>query len=575
MNPNPSSNRLRRLFTVRDLYDDPLDKGVAQGILVINWILLVGLFVRLTAQLVVLGGDLVDFALPVFGIALALSVSFALARGQLRQASQLLVFFAVAGSGFVILFTEQSATRFLTTLMSLVLAGVLLDRAGIIVTGTVLVIITLMDAVARLDPASASLLPTLADVLVVGMNLTIATAIQAVFVGRQRLIAEQALTTVEGLQRVLAETEAIDLGMSRDDVLSSMIRLYRRTYHLDSVQVYLADSEGRLVQLVRAGLRRTEIIDLDENEMHTLGETHPLSDAARFQEPIHITLEDSELRREYFMPAIQQGLVLPLVDGEELLGVVDIQSAQPKPMTSEQVRTMALIAGSFATLANLLRSNEVLSQSLREQEVVASRAQSQLASEQAQRREMVTNIWSEYIDQRGVGVVGFDVADKRLTPAADMPDEMREALAQRGEYLRVSDDEKVLSVPILLRGETLGAMSFSLTPDHVVTERQIELAKTIALRLGTALESTRLLEQTRLRAARERKATEISTLLFGASDVEALLKLAADNFNDTLGAIQTRIFVEPGALTAPEPPTSPPEARPNGTNGHNSNGDHA
>lgn len=570
MNTNARVRQANRLFDVRDRFDNPLDRGTAQGVLVVNGLIFSGSVFWLGVLLLLRVQLVVNYVPPVLGVVMALLVSVTLAAGQLRAASRLLVLLAVLVSSFVILYTDtNSQSRLLTGLLPLVLAGVLLERNGIVATGAALVVVAMIDPVVRLDPATGGTTLTVAgEALAAGTIIALATAIQALFVGRQRLVVQQALTAVNGLEQVLAATESIDLGMGRNDVLSTLIRLLRRNYQFDAVQVYLADSQGRLVQLVRAGLRRTEVIDLDDGEIITPGDTHPLSDAARFREPIQVLPSDPLARREFFMPAIQQALAVPLVDGDTLLGVLDIQSAQPDTITAEQVRTITLMAGGFATLANLVQSNELLSQSLREQEMVASRAQAQLASEQAQRREMVTNIWSDYIDERGAGVVGFDVAGNQVTPAADMPDEMREALAQRGEYLRVTADAKILSVPILLRGETLGAMSFTLPVDHIVTERQRELARTIALRLGTALENTRLLEQTRLRAARERKATEISTLLFSASDVDALLKLAADNFNDTLGAIQTRIFVEPGALGDPPPP----DAR---TNGHNRNGDHA
>ena len=572
MNPNTRSQIWTRLFFVRDYYDDPIDRSTAQGILIVSWMGIIGSLLRTVALTIRPENSTAEILLSPIWIIFGIIGFVLLWRGALRTASRLLVILSIIAAGAIVLLTPQP-NRFLITILPIVLAGVLLERSGIILTGIMITVVTVLSELNQQFPGTIELAEVLFNAFTIVAVMGAAVTVQAIFVGRQRLIAIEAKTMTEGFEQVLAGLESLDKGMTRNDALSNMIRLLRRMYQLDSVQVYLADSEARLHQLIRAGLRRTEIIDLEEDEILTPGTPHPLSDAARYQRPIHTTLSSPVPRREYFMPAMQQGLVLPLIDGETLMGVIDIQSSTAEPFSQEQIRSITLIVGSFATLANLLQSNELLDRSLREQEVVASRAQSQLASEQAQRQEMVSNIWSEYINQRGEGVVGFDVQGKRVTRAADMPDEMREALAKRGEYLRVADNEKILSVPILLRGETLGAMSFALDTDHVVTDRQVELAKTIALRLGSALENTRLLEQTRQRAARERKATEISAQLFSANDIDSLLKLAADNFNDTLGAIQTRIFVEPGKLTEPAPNnTSSNGGQPNG---HNPNGDHA
>src|SRR5690606_8761835 len=75
-------------------------------------------------------------------------------------------------------------------------------------------------------------------------------------------------------------------------------------------------------------------------------------------------------------------------------------------------------------------------------------------------------------------------------------------------------------------------------------------ANAVANRLAAALETARLVEQTRSQAERERKAGEISGLLLGQQDVHAVLETAAQSFNDALGAVYTRIYLEPEALQA-------------------------
>ena len=71
------------------------------------------------------------------------------------------------------------------------------------------------------------------------------------------------------------------------------------------------------------------------------------------------------------------------------------------------------------------------------------------------------------------------------------------------------------------------------------------MLRTVANRLGVALESNRLLEQTQAQAQRERKASEIGGLLLSETDMEAVLELAVDNFNEALGAVHTRVYLEP------------------------------
>lgn len=76
----------------------------------------------------------------------------------------------------------------------------------------------------------------------------------------------------------------------------------------------------------------------------------------------------------------------------------------------------------------------------------------------------------------------------------------------------------------------------------------------MAERLALALENTRLFEQSQSQALRERKASEVSTALIGATDVRVVLNMAAEQFKDALGAmnaclIQPETLMEPLAQT--------------------------
>jgi GAF domain-containing protein len=86
----------------------------------------------------------------------------------------------------------------------------------------------------------------------------------------------------------------------------------------------------------------------------------------------------------------------------------------------------------------------------------------------------------------------------------------------------------------------------------VITEKDLDVAQQIAQRLAIALENKRLFEQSRSQAFRERKAGEIAGLLIGATDVESVLSLAADSFNEALGAVSTRIHLQPDVLEEPK-----------------------
>jgi GAF domain-containing protein len=121
---------------------------------------------------------------------------------------------------------------------------------------------------------------------------------------------------------------------------------------------------------------------------------------------------------------------------------------------------------------------------------------------------------------------------------------MRSALKTGEVQVEVADDAQIINVPITFRDQTLGAMSFTVAKDQEISERQLEMARIVSNRLALALENTRLFEQSQAQVQRERKASELGNLLLGSTDVAAMLEMAAESFNEALGAVQTRIYVE-------------------------------
>ena len=120
--------------------------------------------------------------------------------------------------------------------------------------------------------------------------------------------------------------------------------------------------------------------------------------------------------------------------------------------------------------------------------------------------------------------------------------------------ISAENGEQILSVPIVLRGQMLGAMEFRAPGGQVWNNRSLELARIIAQRLALALDNIRLYEQAQTIASREQTANQVAARLQSKTDIDALITTAVESFQQALGATRTSI-----RLGAPE--------RASGTNG--------
>jgi GAF domain-containing protein len=561
----------RYLFSIQTPYEDPFQHQRAKAILATVWAFVMIWAIWLFGLTLPANGLSVLSLLASAAILLLASAAFlVLKAGRVALAGAILISALTFISLAVMYFLPQTNPRFiLVVMLPLVAAGMLFNRQGIIGMGLLLGLGVLFLQLLNIRQGAASVGNPFADVAQILLIIGLATAILALFANQRQEVTRAALRDLGRLRNIFQTVSRVSPQTTQTQVLQQAIRFLRDSFQYDFVQIYLLDDDGRLSRRLRSGVQDIERIS-HENALAT-GDTHIFSDALRLQQPIQVSAQQSPARAAHLLPAIQQGIVIPIVHCDRSLGVMDIQSVRPDRIQPKDVDVLTILAAEIGTLLYLLNHIERLTADLTDRDAMTNRLQSQLSTLQAQRQQLISHTWSDYISKRGQQAIGFDLEGSGLRYADEIPEAMQRAM-ERGEvYVSFENDEKLINVPIQVRGETLGAMNFSIPVDQAVTEKQMELARTIAVRLGGALESTRLLEQTRAQADRERKASAVADLLIGATNVDTLLSVAVSNFNDTLGAIQTQIFVEPRRIPTDGNVLPGPGYR----NGHesNSNGD--
>jgi len=94
----------------------------------------------------------------------------------------------------------------------------------------------------------------------------------------------------------------------------------------------------------------------------------------------------------------------------------------------------------------------------------------------------------------------------------------------------------VLAVPIKLRGQPIGVLDFyNEGEERAWGEEEQALVVALADQIASALENTRLFEQTQQRARREQLIAEIATKMRAAPDVAGVLRATVHEIRRALG----------------------------------------
>lgn len=547
---------------IQYIYDNPMDRQRAQSLslmgaafIALNVVTFAVLLLSIT-QGSGIALEVIHYASGAFVSVLAGVTIYLIYSGMLRVAAWLFVALTI---GAVVPFTTLQGIgepAAMLVLMPLVVAGMLLDRRGIMLVAGLLFIFALFGAIN--DSARGGVQNVLGltddamfDLTIIGIGLGGTLIFLLIFAGGTSSLA----IAVERNRRYLLTLEKFDERQrSAADEAATMLAIssyLTEEMLFSAAHIYLFDRDGQLNRYARTGMGTRHAVNrVDwENERGSA-----LADAIRIGETLSILPTDPAYRRGHMMPSSTFGVLLPLLDGDNrVMGVLDVQTAQPdSPFTDGTIRLLRLLANRLSDALRAQGELEVTERALREREIETLRLQSLVAELRRLGAAGASNAWTEYLQGRGQGFLGFDLRGQQvdLTPVHDLPPEVRAALERGEPVVQMIHNEQVVSVPIQLRDETLGAMAFTMPYGNQVSERQLELARIVALRLATALENARLVEQSQAQATRESKANEVANVLVSQQDVDVVLRMAAQSFNEALGAVYTHIYLEPELFAA-------------------------
>jgi GAF domain-containing protein len=234
-------------------------------------------------------------------------------------------------------------------------------------------------------------------------------------------------------------------------------------------------------------------------------------------------------KKNEFLPNTRAEMALPLIRGTQVLGALDVQSTEPDAFTPEDQRTFETLAAQLAVAIDNAR--------------LFTETQRRTAEVENLNRLLMRTTWQTSL---AAGRRRETLVAAAGPQATDAPEEWSpwELEAIETGQLVVSppqpDGSVTLALPIILRGERLGAVEWTL-PAGGDSESTRQTAQELVARLGITLENVRLLEQTEQQAQRERLVNRISGRLMTQTSVNQILETAVRELAQVLGTSQVSI----------------------------------
>lgn len=415
-----------------------------------------------------------------------------------------------------------------------------------------------MIAYIALVPAVFSALPPYdpAQLGFQSFDLLIALAFVYIYLRLARAREQQGELEATHQRLQLAEiTTSLSGQLDRSSLsrlLSGAVDLIRDSYpNMYHVQIFLIDSERRAAQLAAS---TGEVGQLLLARAHALGvgSQSVIGQVSASDQPVIARAGDRSgvHRRNELLPETAAEAAFPLRAGGQVIGVLDLQSRDVEAFTLNELPIFQSLADSVAVVIDNVRLNEQTQARLAENEQLLEEAQSAMHEVDTLNRQLTGRGWQNFVIARRDTAFTYDAARQQLSSGADWTPSLAEALEFNRVVQSESHDSAVVSVPLHVRGQVIGAMEFELEKGRL-SPGSLDLLQQVSERLGISLDSLRSFEETRELAAQQERVSDISARYQQVATVDDLLRITLDELSGTLGAERGAIRI--GGLNADSP----------------------
>ncbi|MFZ5912329.1 MAG: cache domain-containing protein [Chloroflexota bacterium] len=285
------------------------------------------------------------------------------------------------------------------------------------------------------------------------------------FITMEQRIADRThdLGTASEVGRAITEKVA-----NRYEMMAEAVEIIRSRFNLYYTQIYLVDPSGRnLVLSAGTGQVGAQLMRKYHHLPIGLGSINGRAVSEKQAVIIEDTEKSSNFLPNPLLPLTRSEMSVPLMVGDTVVGVLDMQSDQPGALNETTLPAFTALAGQLA----IAIQNAFL---------FAQTEQARAEIEEQSRR-LTAEGWQEFLDgiERSERI-GFAYAQDEVIPLVEVE-------------TASPDVGNVLAIPFHVTGTKVGEIRVEDDPDHVWTETEKEIIQATATQVAQHIENLRLL----------------------------------------------------------------------------------
>lgn len=281
-------------------------------------------------------------------------------------------------------------------------------------------------------------------------------------------------------QRVADRTQSLELAAevgrsvsqvrALDIMLKDAAELIRSRFNLYYVQVYLTDERNsNLILKSGTGTVGAELTGRGHRLPMRATSINGRAAVEKHSIVVSDTAASATFRPNPLLPDTRSEMAIPLLIGEKVVGVLDLQSSEPEALNQDVLTGFEALAGQLAIAIQNAEFLEETQQARQEVESQASR--------------LSRANWEEYLDAvHKPESIGYIFEKDQIS-----------ALEATSEPALTNEGQNVLTAPIAVTGEPLGNLVVEMESETPIAHADILIAN-VARQVAQQIENLRLLE---------------------------------------------------------------------------------
>ena len=301
------------------------------------------------------------------------------------------------------------------------------------------------------------------------------------------------------------------------ELLNRSVELINQRFGFYHAGIFLIDAANEYAELQAAtGPTGQEMLNL--HHKLKVGETGIVGYVAASGQP-RVALDvgvDAVHFQNPLLPETRSEIALPLKIGDQVIGVLDVQSQLPSAFKDDDINVLQILADLLAVAIDNTRLYQEVQANLLELET--------LYGQNSQKG------WHKII-QSG-SVIGFQYDRMGIHPI------------HADDSSLLQQESPALNIPLVVRGEEIGTLcvwsgNMDLPPDDLT------LLEDLGVRISQSLDSARLFTEAQRRAENEKLISQATSRMLETLDIETVLKTAAEDIYQVLGLSDLTIDLSP------------------------------